>query len=50
MRGIYGNMETVSFDPLNAAHYKDSSFVGIGLTPEAIEQNPVMYDMMVRVY
>ena len=49
MRGIYGNMETVAFDPLNAAHYKDSSFVGIGLTPEAIEQNPVMYDMMVRV-
>ena len=47
MRGIYGNMETVSFDPLDAAHYKNSSFVGIGLTPEAIEQNPVIYDMMV---
>ena len=49
MRGIYGSMMAIATDPIDAAHYKDSSFVGIGLTPEAIEQNPVIYDMMVRV-
>ena len=48
MRGIYGNMDTIATDPIDAAHYKNSTFVGIGLTPEAIEQNPVIYDMMVR--
>jgi len=47
MRGLYGYLEVIGSDPLSAASYKDSSFVGIGLTPEAIEQNPVVYDLMV---
>ena len=50
MRGIYGNMATVASDPINAAHYKNSTLAGVGLTPEAIEQNPVIYDMMVRIW
>ena len=49
MRGIYGYLDAVATGPMDAAHYKNSSLVGIGLTPEAIEQNPVIYDMMVRM-
>ena len=46
-RGIYGYLLVIGTDPLDAASYKDSSFVGVGITPEAIEQNPVVYDLMV---
>lgn len=45
--GMYGRMDHVAHDPANALH--DSSarnLVGIGVTPEAIEQNPVMYALM----
>jgi len=47
MRGIYGNLDLIGSDPIAAAGAKGSTFIGIGLTPEAIEQNPVVYDLMV---
>ena len=47
-RGIYGNLDTISTGPITTAAPKGSSFIGIGLTPEAIEHNPVVYDLMVR--
>ena len=47
MRGIYGNLDAIGSGPITAATTKGSTFAGIGLTPEAIEQNPVVYDLMV---
>lgn len=47
MRGIYGSLDHIGSGPIAAASADGSTFVGIGLTPEAIEQNPVVYDLMV---
>ena len=47
MRGIYANLSGITQAPLAALADPRSTMVGIGLTPEAIEQNPVMYDLMV---
>ena len=47
MRGIYGNLDVIGTDPFAAASTAGSTFAGVGLTPEAIEQNPVVYDLMV---
>lgn len=46
---MYGRMNNVANDPANALHDpKSGNLVGIGLTPEAIEQNPVMYELMLE--
>lgn len=46
---LYGRMENVAKDPANALQNKQSGkMLGIGLTPEGIEQNPVMYALMVE--
>ena len=50
MRGIYGNLDAIGRGPITAATTKGSTFIGIGLAPEAIEHNPVVYDLMVRNY
>eukprot|EP00708_Paratrimastix_pyriformis_P002221 GAFH01000963.1.p2 GENE.GAFH01000963.1~~GAFH01000963.1.p2 ORF type:complete len:409 (+),score=133.37 GAFH01000963.1:951-2177(+) len=44
--GLYGNMEAVAAGPAATAR-ATSSMVGVGLTPEAIEQNPMVYELMV---
>lgn len=46
-RGIYGNLTTIAVEPLLALHANGSTMVGVGMTPEAIEHNPVVYDLMV---
>lgn len=44
---LYGRMDEVAKAPANALHDpKAGQLVGIGLTPEAIEQNPVIYALM----
>lgn len=44
---MYGRMEEVAKGPSAALKDPQSrKMVGIGLTPEAIEQNPVMYELM----
>ncbi|MDF3078390.1 MAG: Alpha-N-acetylglucosaminidase [Sphingobacteriaceae bacterium] len=44
---MYGRMDEVASGPINALHDpKSGKMAGIGLTPEAIEQNPVMYQLM----
>lgn len=44
---LYGRMRHVAYDPAMALHDPDAEkMVGIGLTPEAIEQNPVLYQLM----
>ena len=48
-RGIYGNLTRIATGPVQALHTPGSSMAGVGMTPEAIEHNPVVYDLMVRV-
>jgi Alpha-N-acetylglucosaminidase (NAGLU). len=44
-----GNLKTVATAPSEALNdSKSGNMVGIGLTPEAIEQNPVMYELMLE--
>jgi alpha-N-acetylglucosaminidase len=44
---LFGRLETVATEPANALNDKQSgNLVGIGLTMEGIEQNPVMYELM----
>lgn len=44
---LFGRMETVAAEPSKALHDAQSGQLkGIGLTMEAIEQNPVMYELM----
>ncbi|MBF9255703.1 alpha-N-acetylglucosaminidase [Pontibacter sp. 172403-2] len=46
---MYGLMDRVATWPSEALHDPDNGkMVGIGLTPEAIEQNPVMYELMME--
>jgi len=46
---MYGLMDRVAAEPAKALHHPDNGkMVGIGLTPEAIEQNPVMYELMME--
>ncbi len=44
---LFGRIETVANEPANALNDpKNGDMKGIGLTMEAIEQNPVMYELM----
>lgn len=46
---LYGRMSNVAADPANALNDpRSGKMLGIGLTPEAIEQNPVMYELMME--
>lgn len=46
---LYGRMDNVAHDPAAALNDpKSGKMWGIGLTPEAIEQNPVMYELMME--
>ena len=47
-RAIYGNLTTIATSPVESLHAPGSTMVGVGITPEAIEHNPVVYDLMVR--
>jgi|GEM_PF-575478 alpha-N-acetylglucosaminidase len=45
--GLFGRMGTIASAPSRALNDPHSgSMMGIGLTPEAIEQNPVLYELM----
>lgn len=46
---LYGLMDSVANNPSTTLHNPASGkMMGIGLTPEGIEQNPVMYDLMME--
>lgn len=46
---MYGRMKNVANDPVTAMKSESKGKLsGIGLTPEAIEQNPVMYELMLE--
>ena len=46
-RGIYGDLNTIATGPVTAKQTPGNTMIGTGMTPEAIEHNPVMYDLMV---
>ena len=50
VRGVYGNLSRIATGPLEDLHVANSTMVGIGFTPEAIEQNPVMYEMLTSTF
>lgn len=44
---LFGRIRHVAYDPAIALHDPESkNMAGIGLTPEGIEQNPVLYQLM----
>lgn len=44
--GFFGTVESINSGPFKALSFPNSTMVGIGMTPEGIEQNPVMYELM----
>ncbi|XP_063816091.1 alpha-N-acetylglucosaminidase [Pseudophryne corroboree] len=44
--GLYGKVDSVNTGPFDAKSFKDSTMVGTGLTPEGIEQNDMIYELM----
>ena len=47
LRGIYGNLSKIGTLPVASRKTPGNTMVGVGMTPEAIEHNPVVYDLMV---
>ncbi|XP_032890693.1 alpha-N-acetylglucosaminidase isoform X1 [Amblyraja radiata] len=44
--GMYGTVETINRGPFEARAFPNSTMVGTGITPEGIEQNDVVYELM----
>lgn len=44
--GFFGTVESINSGPFKALHFPNSTMVGTGMTPEGIEQNPVIYELM----
>ncbi|XP_072417238.1 alpha-N-acetylglucosaminidase [Chiloscyllium punctatum] len=44
--GMYGTIDTINKGPFEALSSPNSTMVGTGITPEGIEQNDVVYELM----
>uniref|UniRef100_A0A8C5Q036 Alpha-N-acetylglucosaminidase n=1 Tax=Leptobrachium leishanense TaxID=445787 RepID=A0A8C5Q036_9ANUR len=44
--GLFGKVESVNRGPFQAMSFQNSTMVGTGLTPEGIEQNDMIYELM----
>ncbi|XP_041938265.1 alpha-N-acetylglucosaminidase [Alosa sapidissima] len=44
--GMFGTVEQVNMGPFEALRFPNSTLVGLGMAPEGIEQNPVVYELM----
>ncbi|XP_068725603.1 alpha-N-acetylglucosaminidase-like [Montipora capricornis] len=44
--GLFGELLSVATGPISAAKHPGSTMIGTGITPEGIEQNYVMYELM----
>ncbi|XP_064779770.1 alpha-N-acetylglucosaminidase [Oncorhynchus masou masou] len=44
--GLFGTVESINSGPFDALAFPNSTLVGLGLAPEGIEQNPVVYELM----
>lgn len=45
---FYGMLDTVNIGPFIGRNFSNSSMIGIGLTPEGINQNEIMYEFMME--
>lgn len=45
-RGLYGNLTRIATGPQADRRVANTSMTGIGATPEAIEQNQIMFDLL----
>eukprot|EP00300_Choanocystis_sp_HF-7_P024069 c25466_g1_i1.p1 GENE.c25466_g1_i1~~c25466_g1_i1.p1 ORF type:complete len:842 (-),score=191.56 c25466_g1_i1:50-2575(-) len=45
-RDLHGNIDAIASNPITARNAAGDLMVGTGITMEAIEQNPVMYELM----
>lgn len=46
--GMFGNMQTINKDVYEVRSRENSTMIGTGLTPEGINQNYVVYDLMLE--
>ncbi|CAK1589005.1 unnamed protein product [Parnassius mnemosyne] len=46
--GMFGNMQAINRDVYDTRSNTNSTMIGIGLTPEGINQNYVVYDLMLE--
>lgn len=46
--GMFGSMQTINKDVYEVRHRINSTMIGTGLTPEGINQNYVVYDLMLE--
>uniref|UniRef100_A0A8C5WDK7 Alpha-N-acetylglucosaminidase n=1 Tax=Leptobrachium leishanense TaxID=445787 RepID=A0A8C5WDK7_9ANUR len=44
--GLFGQVESINSGPFEASVFENSTMVGTGLTPEGIEQNDMIYELM----
>jgi len=47
--GFYGKLDQLNKGPIEAFNFENSSMVGIGLTPEGINQNYFVYELFSEV-
>lgn len=47
--GLFGAVERVNSGPFEAEKFPGSTLVGLGIAPEGIEQNPVIYELMAEL-
>nr|XP_018686661.1 PREDICTED: alpha-N-acetylglucosaminidase-like isoform X3 [Musa acuminata subsp. malaccensis] len=43
---MYGILDAIALGPIEARTSENSTMVGVGMSMEGIEQNPVVYDLM----
>lgn len=44
--GLYGSLEQINKGPFEGRNYTSSTMIGTGITPEGIETNDVVYELM----
>lgn len=44
--GMFGTVQQVNLGPFEALRFPNSTLVGLGMAPEGIEQNPVVYELI----
>jgi len=42
-RSLFGDLDLIATKPIDALNAPGSTMIGMGLTPEAIEQNPMSF-------
>jgi len=47
--GLYGMLPSVATNPVIALHAKNSTMIGVGLTMEGINQNYIVYDLILEM-